>query len=544
MASTRFDVIDIPHSPRDVRHMRVGASEQADPSGDGEATEVSTNHFDNDVFISYAHIDNCSLVEGEPGWITQLRKMLQVRLTQLRGKRARVWLDPELRKSENFHEAIRQACRSTKAFLSVLTPGYLESAYCRQELEEFVGLPPEPYPQRRLFKVIKTPVPLDRHPDPMRNALGFEFYGDAGDTGPREWTVSSPVYRQPFLDRLEDLATELAEVLALLETPDIEPTGNARTIYLASTTSDVRDVRDGLARQLSQRGYRVVPRHGLPLDLAELTAACQAELDEADLAVHVVGHRYGVVPESSGGAAPRSVMQIENDLAAERARTHGLRRVIWLPKTASDGAGIDDRQQEFVDALRRDPASQANAHLIIGTLEDLTAAALARIDELDRVEQAAPDPAAGDPEAALRDAPRVYLVHAANDDPEAIDAIEDAIEDRGCDVWRPDLGPEVSAKQQREDHEYYLANCDACMIYYGRAREVWVNKQLDDVARSKRLRDSDTTPLRYRAVYIADAGNDRRKQRFKTNWADETIRELGGFAPELLESMLHKLEVP
>ena len=34
----------------------------------------------NDVFISYAHIDNETIEEDQKGWITQLHRILQVRL--------------------------------------------------------------------------------------------------------------------------------------------------------------------------------------------------------------------------------------------------------------------------------------------------------------------------------------------------------------------------------------------------------------------------------------------------------------------------------
>jgi hypothetical protein len=40
----------------------------------------------NDVFISYAHIDNESLTEGQQGWISQFHHTLEVRLRQLMGE--------------------------------------------------------------------------------------------------------------------------------------------------------------------------------------------------------------------------------------------------------------------------------------------------------------------------------------------------------------------------------------------------------------------------------------------------------------------------
>jgi len=41
----------------------------------------------NDVFISYAHIDDQALTEGQKGWITQFHRILEVRLGQLLGEK-------------------------------------------------------------------------------------------------------------------------------------------------------------------------------------------------------------------------------------------------------------------------------------------------------------------------------------------------------------------------------------------------------------------------------------------------------------------------
>jgi hypothetical protein len=41
--------------------------------------------FEDDIFISYAHIDNKPLAEGLKGWVETLHERLQIRLEQLTG---------------------------------------------------------------------------------------------------------------------------------------------------------------------------------------------------------------------------------------------------------------------------------------------------------------------------------------------------------------------------------------------------------------------------------------------------------------------------
>jgi hypothetical protein len=58
--------------------------------------------FKKDIFISYAHIDDEALIEGEPGWISEFHRSLEVRLSQLLGYRPVIWRDKALDGNHNF----------------------------------------------------------------------------------------------------------------------------------------------------------------------------------------------------------------------------------------------------------------------------------------------------------------------------------------------------------------------------------------------------------------------------------------------------------
>ena len=42
--------------------------------------------FSNDIFISYAHIDNQPLIQDTEGWVSQFHHALEVRVDQLLGE--------------------------------------------------------------------------------------------------------------------------------------------------------------------------------------------------------------------------------------------------------------------------------------------------------------------------------------------------------------------------------------------------------------------------------------------------------------------------
>ena len=54
----------------------------------------------NDIFISYAHLDDESLDEEQKGWITKFHRVLQVKLSQLLGESPTIWRDQKLSGSD------------------------------------------------------------------------------------------------------------------------------------------------------------------------------------------------------------------------------------------------------------------------------------------------------------------------------------------------------------------------------------------------------------------------------------------------------------
>jgi hypothetical protein len=53
--------------------------------------------YEDEVFISYAHIDNQPLDEGLKGWVETLHERLQIRLGQLTGEPVKIWRDRKLK---------------------------------------------------------------------------------------------------------------------------------------------------------------------------------------------------------------------------------------------------------------------------------------------------------------------------------------------------------------------------------------------------------------------------------------------------------------
>ena len=118
-------------------------------------------------------------------------------------------------------------------------------------------------------------------------------------------------------------------------------------IYLAECSFDRRKAREALESELRLHGYPVFPDIQLPKTEEEYVAAVSGFLARCQLSIHLVGTKYGLVPDGPG---EKSVVVLQNELAIERYKQAGLRRIISLP----EGTNWDSASATvtFIEGLR------------------------------------------------------------------------------------------------------------------------------------------------------------------------------------------------
>src|SRR5262245_21960396 len=119
--------------------------------------------FEQNLFISYAHLDNRPIPPGDRGWITQFHETLEALLSMRLGKTAKIWRDLKLQGNDVFAPEIVTQFNASAVLVSILSDRYLVSDWCTREAREFCagaktrgGLVIDN--KSRIFKVIKTPV--------------------------------------------------------------------------------------------------------------------------------------------------------------------------------------------------------------------------------------------------------------------------------------------------------------------------------------------------------------------------------------------------
>lgn len=504
--------------------------------------------FAQDIFISFTHIDSQSLNPDEAGWISAFHRALEIRLPQLREKETRIWRDRKLRGNDYLDDAIFGTLTQTALLVSVLSPRYLKSEWCRAELQRFCQAADSHGGLRvgdtkaRLFKIIKTYLPLEQHPAEFADFLGYEFF-EIDDAGrPQEFDrVYGPEQERKFYAKLNDLAYDIAQTLDLLDAqqgappssqpaaaatvtsaPKPEPVSESdpstidrKVIYLAATTSDLQDDRDRIRRELEQWGHQVLPESPLPSEPGPFTQAVCEALAQAQLSVHLLSPQANL---PTAGQLPTQD-QIYRQLATVRTRDQvalaaqcgqarsDFSRVLWLPPDISEAT-----PDAFVTELQGDP------DFIRTNLEALKDIIRTRLT---------PPPAPG---LALPTDGRIQIYLDCDErdlETPEIEPLYDWLEQRYA-VVLPDEHSTLSRS------EALIQQCEAVLIYYGEASALWLKRRLNALKKSLYGRPK---PLLAQAVYVADPA----KQKFSD---PEVLMIPGyqGFQPTLLEDFIATLD--
>ena len=120
-------------------------------------------NFARQVFISYAHLDNQPLGADQTGWVSLFHTTLQTLLSQRLGSVADIWRDDKLHGNDDFSDEILDQLAGTAVFVSILTPRYLKSDWCKREIRSFCQQAEAGHSltvgnKARVIKVLKLPV--------------------------------------------------------------------------------------------------------------------------------------------------------------------------------------------------------------------------------------------------------------------------------------------------------------------------------------------------------------------------------------------------
>ena len=471
-----------------------------------------------DLFISYTHVDN-EKYDSDQRWIDLLHDRLEKRLTMLLGKKHSpdIWRDLKMTGSDVIHQHVFTKISNSELLLSVLSPSYLQSEWCPKELDAFYQQAVQAGTEivdgkLRIVKVVKTPIKREDHPAELQGTLGYEFYEFDSSGRFQEYLTDAGANRdRRYWNKLEDLAQDLKDLIVRIRqdppsTVMTSPSG--KTIFLAETTADLKEQHDRIRRELQQNGHRVLPENTLP-NTWHIRDEVRQMLDQCQLAIHLVGTNYGVVPEGE----TLSIAEIQHELAAVQKHRTDFSQILWMPIGITP---TDERQQRFINALL-----DGGTDLLQNKLEDLKDFIS---DKLNPPKSAIiPSGTNGNGQHKSK---LVYLCCDQLDN-DAVAPIEKLLYERGFDVM-------PSSHMNFDD----LRICDALLVYCGNTTDEWLNIKKSDLFK---LRGYErTTPLLAKAFYIsAPQTNIRERFHIQDGFV---IKNYGEFAPAELMPFIEQLE--
>jgi hypothetical protein len=328
----------------------------------------------------------------------------------------------------------------------------------------------------------------------VQDVLGYEFFTIEDGTPLELDSAYGEKFAQDYNRKVGKLAWDVSQLLKQMET-DAGDNGHGEqapakpTVYLAECSYDRKQVREILEVELRRHGHTVLPDQELPRAEAEYVAAVEGLLKRCQLSVHLVGETYGGVPD---GPSDKSVVVLQNELAAKRSKSDGLKRVIWVPEGTHSRQA---QQQSFIEALHRDAEAQIGADLITADLEALKNSIHAILTKLEKPEPQLPAVQA----AAAGHAKLIYLI-CNEKDRKATVPVRKFCRSLGFEVAVPAF--EGDAAAVREAHEQLLTNCDAIILFYGCGNEAWKRTITNDLKKMPGYRSGK--PLLASYTYLAD----------------------------------------
>lgn len=483
--------------------------------------------FNYDIFISYRHLDN------ETRWVDNFHERLRVRLGEFLGRKPEIWRDTKELDGQYFADEIKDRLKDARVLVSIMSPGYINpsSDWCLRELRDFFSLAKFNGGVRignkpRIVKVVKIPIPRDKYPPELQGSNDFMFYDIDPDNDRPIFFSQEPTdpLHHKYLSKVDDVALYIKGLLEEMDKHPHEGVGKPsdqapkkpvypaespakeaqKTVYLAETTSDLSDERDRIMRELRDRGYQVLPDAELPLEMPDFQDVVRRHLSLACLSVHLIGAKYGLIPE--GEEDDKSIVVLQNELAAERSADPDFTRLIWMPEGLQPKG---ERHQKFIQYLQTDPEAQKGAELLLRPFESLKSRI---IEKLTVPKPPAPVPFADDQFT------RIYVVFDKLDYEgcrEKIRTIQKYLFERGYEVRLS--APDSNDQQTFQYHKDNLLECDATLIYYGLANEFWFYSKLGEF--KKAMGWGRAKPMLCKAIYRAGPETEH-KQNLMTREAN------------------------
>jgi hypothetical protein len=494
--------------------------------------------FEYDILISFSGADDKPLEKYPKGWVNSFQSFLERLLTQLMGEKPKIILSDGNAPSDISSKAL--------TMVSVLSPNYVDSVPHVREAESFYrNLEKDGSLQKdglnRIFKVLKSYVPTNKHPEGLRDLIGYNLYNIDYITGESiEITdfFEADVENTYWL-RLVDLAHDLYDIIIASKDQKSEhvlAVGAANEyIYLANAARDLAVQRDVIKRELQRHGYTVLPNYSIPSDAQNIEEKIVDDLEKCKLSIHFIsGSAYNKSEEKQKG-----LPEIQNEIAAKFSSKKNDKNVnkdflefprfIWIPP---DYRVSDEQQKIFIENFKRDAQLVAGADVLSIPLEELKAIVRNELYEINARKTSVSNQSSLSNDSGKTS---IYLI-CDKMDYDGGKKIADHLSVSGYEVIIPEFKGTIL--ESRQIHQLNLNKCDAVLIYMSKVSEKWVNSKAHDVLKSPGF---GRKKVMRNKIVLVEKGVKLRDHMFLRENDFQVLHNSGEFLSETLRPFTAKL---
>ncbi len=410
-------------------------------------------------------------------WLKELKDNLIPKIEILVERELRI-LEIQTKNSlDRFDPEYCEELKNTQAIISVLSYKSVRSDKFTLELDgvsEFIN---SEKANSKIFPVLRQPVPNELIPLVIGATEQFLFFKKDEESNaileisPSNFNNTSREYDE----LIESLATEIAK---FLDKDSIQSNSNwlvdknadnNLTIYLAEVAEDQQVARESIRRDFLKKGFTILPKTSIVQRMPACQMEIQRSLQQSNLAIHLLGGIYGVVPEGSA----RSLAEIQNDISEEFSVDNSLIKIIWIP---NDVKLTDERQKMLVEDLKSSVKAK-NTTLINGEFSELISQLPSKIEEAKNL--------LNSKKIEMNDSDtkpnKIYLITDVGDI-EKVQEVYKICKLEGCEVMQVDSMEDEA--EIRKNHTRSLQNCDAVILYFSTGSTNWLQSRSRDLLRA------------------------------------------------------------
>ena len=168
-------------------------------------------------------------------------------------------MDFKLKGSDTLTPAIEAQLAKTQVLVILLSPGWLESSWCQDELKIFCRHVPNP--KGRIFVLELNRIAAADKPALLHDLLTYRFWRQTEQDKVRQLGYPVPQTADTaYHDKLADLSDDLVEILRVKLEPQTEPSPPKPTVYVPTVNHALTPKREKLISEFNQFDIAVLPQ--------------------------------------------------------------------------------------------------------------------------------------------------------------------------------------------------------------------------------------------------------------------------------------------